>query len=74
MIEVAAILSGAVERWGDFYIISFLLLFNAVIGFWEEHEASNALDALRNSWRSRPGPCGTANGRRSRPATWCREM
>ncbi len=47
MIEVAAILSGAVERWGDFYIILFLLLFNAVIGFWEEHEASNALDALK---------------------------
>jgi H+-transporting ATPase len=47
MIEVAAILSAVVRRWPDLFIIVFLLLFNAVIGFWEEHEASNALDALK---------------------------
>ena len=48
MIEVAAILSAAVRHWADLFIIVFLLLFNAVIGFWEEHEASNALDALKS--------------------------
>lgn len=47
MIEVAAILSALVKHWGDLAIIVFLLVFNAVIGFWEEHEASNALEALK---------------------------
>ena len=37
------------EIWGDFTIIASLLLFNALLGFWEEHEASNALDALKSS-------------------------
>ena len=49
MIEAAALMSLVVQDWGDFIIISLLLLFNAVLGFWEEHEASNALDALKNS-------------------------
>ncbi len=48
MIEVAAVLSGVVKHWGDLIIILFLLVFNAVVGFWEEHEASNALDALKS--------------------------
>ena len=47
MIEIAAILSAAVRHWPDFIIIMVLLLFNAVIGFWEEREAANALDALK---------------------------
>jgi H+-transporting ATPase len=47
MIEVAAVLSALVEHWGDLIIIVFLLVFNAIIGFWEEHEASNALEALK---------------------------
>lgn len=47
MIEIAAILSIVVKHWGDFYIIGALLLFNAVIGFWQEMKASNALDALK---------------------------
>src|SRR5206468_13121210 len=38
-----------VGDWGDFTIITSLLLFNALLGFWAEHEASNALDALKNS-------------------------
>ncbi len=47
MIEVAAVLSALVQHWGDLIIIAFLLVFNAIIGFWEEHEASNALEALK---------------------------
>jgi H+-transporting ATPase len=47
MIEVAALLSAIVRNWGDFTIIMALLVFNAVIGFWEENEASNALEALK---------------------------
>ncbi len=49
MIEAAALMAFIVGDWGDFTIITSLLLFNAVLGFWEEHEASNALDALKSS-------------------------
>jgi H+-transporting ATPase len=47
MIEVAAILSAIVRHWDDFVIILILLAFNAVVGFWQEYKAANALDALR---------------------------
>jgi H+-transporting ATPase len=47
MIEVAVILSGVVRHWMDFRIIFFLLLSNAVVGFWEEHQAGNAIEALK---------------------------
>ncbi len=47
MIEIAVVLSGVVEHWPDFFIILTLLVANAVVGFWEEHEASNAIDALK---------------------------
>jgi len=36
MIEVAVILSGAVQHWPDFFIILLLLVSNAVVGFWEK--------------------------------------
>jgi H+-transporting ATPase len=48
MIEVAAVLSALDERWPDLTIVLVLLLFNAVIGFWQEHKAANAVDALKN--------------------------
>jgi H+-transporting ATPase len=47
MIEVAVILSALVGHWEDFGIILFLLLCNAVVGFWEERQAGNAIDALK---------------------------
>ena len=47
MIEGAVILSGVVRHWPDFFIILLLLLSNAVVGFWEEHQAGNAIAALR---------------------------
>src|SRR6266542_2416259 len=49
MIEAAALMAFIVRDWGDFTIIASLLLFNALLGFWEEHEAANALDALKSS-------------------------
>lgn len=48
MIEVAASLSAAVRHWADFVIIMVVLVFNAVIGFWQEHKAANALEVLKN--------------------------
>jgi len=47
MIETAAILSAVVRHWPDFFIISILLFANAVIGFWEERQAGNAIAALK---------------------------
>ncbi|HTO79198.1 MAG TPA: HAD-IC family P-type ATPase, partial [Methylocystis sp.] len=49
MIEAAAIMAAIVHDWGDFTIILALLLFNAGLGFFEEHQASNALAALKNA-------------------------
>jgi len=47
MIEIAVVLSGVVRHWPDFFIILLLLVVNAVVGFWEEHEAGNAIAALK---------------------------
>ena len=47
MIEAAVILSAVARHWPDFFIILILLLANAVVGFWEEREAGNAIAALQ---------------------------
>ncbi len=47
MIEAAVILSAAARHWPDFAIILILLLANAAVGFWEEHQAGNAIAALK---------------------------
>jgi len=47
MIEIAAVLSAIVKHWDDLVIISVLLVFNALVGFWQEFKAANALEALK---------------------------
>ncbi|HWU40522.1 MAG TPA: plasma-membrane proton-efflux P-type ATPase, partial [Candidatus Acidoferrum sp.] len=47
MIEIAAVLSAGVRHWDDLGIILTLLGFNALVGFWQEYKAANALEALK---------------------------
>jgi H+-transporting ATPase len=47
MIEAAAILSAIVQHWADLGIILALLIVNAVVGFWEEYQAGNTIEALK---------------------------
>jgi H+-transporting ATPase len=47
MIEAAAIISAIISHWEDFWIIIALLLLNAVVAFWQEHKADNAINLLK---------------------------
>jgi H+-transporting ATPase len=47
MIEVALLLTALTARWADFGIIAALLALNGFVGFWEEHQAANAIEALK---------------------------
>ncbi len=48
MIEAAAVLSAIAGDIEDLFIILAMLVLNAGIGFWQEHQASNALAALKD--------------------------
>jgi H+-transporting ATPase len=47
MIEAAVIMSAIIQHWPDFGIIFMLLLVNAVVGFWQERKAGNAIELLK---------------------------
>jgi len=47
MIETAAIISAAIAHWEDFSVILLLLLINAVVGFFQEKKAQNAIELLK---------------------------
>ena len=51
MLELIIILSWILHRYLDAYIVLALLLFNAIIGFIQEHNASNAVESLKQKLR-----------------------
>ncbi|MGE5288881.1 MAG: plasma-membrane proton-efflux P-type ATPase [Micromonosporaceae bacterium] len=47
MIEIALVLSAVLEHWADVIVVGVLLVFNAGVGFWQEHTAADAVAALK---------------------------
>jgi H+-transporting ATPase len=47
MIEAAVVMSAIIQRWPDFGIILTLLMVNAIVRFWQEHKAGNAIEMLK---------------------------
>ena len=47
MIEIASVLSIIIQHYDDFAIILTLLFVNAVVGFWQEGKADNAIELLK---------------------------
>ncbi|WP_419189271.1 plasma-membrane proton-efflux P-type ATPase [Stieleria marina] len=77
MIEIAAVLSLAVQHWADFAVISVLLVVNAAVGFWEEFQAGNAIAALKSQLAlqarvRRDGGWTTVTARELVPGDWIR--
>lgn len=49
MIIVAAVLSALLHHWEDVAVITALLVLNAVVGFREEYQAGNVIEALKKT-------------------------
>jgi H+-transporting ATPase len=49
MIEAAAVLSAVIRHWADLVIILVLLVFNGLVGFWEERQAGSAIEQLKKT-------------------------
>jgi H+-transporting ATPase len=47
MLEIIIVLSWFLQRYSDLYIVTALLVFNAVLGFEEEQRASGAVESLK---------------------------
>ncbi len=47
MIMIAVVLSAIIGHWEDFFIILALLFSNAIVGFYQERKADNAIELLK---------------------------
>ena len=47
MIEAAIVISAIIQHWEDLTIIFSLLAVNAIVGFWQEDKAGNAVELLK---------------------------
>jgi H+-transporting ATPase len=47
MIEIAMIISASIGHMEEFWVILVLLLVNAIVGFWQEQHADNAIQLLK---------------------------
>lgn len=47
MIEAAVLISAIIRHWEDLVIILVLLAVNAIVGFWQENKAGNAVEQLK---------------------------
>ena len=57
LIEAAAIISALRRDWADFAVVTGLLIYNAVVGFWQDDKAANALAALKKGLALRARVC-----------------
>ena len=76
MIEAALVLSLLVRHWTDAIIIGALLAMNGVVAFAEEHQAANAIAALKQRLATsarvlRDGAWVTWRCASWCPVTWC---
>jgi H+-transporting ATPase len=69
MIEAAALMAFVVGDWGDFAIITSLLLFNALLGFWEEHGSGEDSPGVSSSRGTRANRAEASDVRRIVVAT-----
>ncbi len=70
MIEAAAVVSAVIGYWDDFAIITALLVFNAALELWQDHQASAPWWRSRKGWRPKQSRCVTTNGRRWQRRCW----
>jgi len=72
MIIVAVVLSAIIGHWDDFFIILALLFVNAIVGFYQENKATDAIELLKERLAPEARVRGMASGAICRLGNWSR--